>query len=313
MARQFTTVGFLGAGRTAAALAVGMAETAYPVVAAASRSLASAQALASRLPQCTALADPSELCQRCDVVFLTVPDDAIASAASVLPWRQGQGAVHCSGSLSLKVLADAREKGAAVGALHPLQAFASREYGHQLLAGSTFAIQGEGALGQWLQEVALRLKGHPISLKPQDGPLYHAAAVMSCGYVTTLLHAASSLWKAMGYSSEEALRALLPLARGTLSNMEVQGIVQGATGPMVRGDTGTIERHLKALSERAPEVLPLYCQAGMALVALAQERGSIGREQASELRRLLRSHLAKATKDASGLSMPEASASLERH
>lgn len=312
MPSQFATIGFIGAGRTATALAVGLLGAGYPVAAVASRSLASAQALAQKVPGCQALADPSELCQECDVVFVTVPDDAIASVASALPWRQGQGAVHCSGSLSLDVLAEAREKGAAVGALHPLQAFASREHGHHLLAGSTFAIQGEGALGQWLQEVALHLKGHPIPLRSEDGPLYHAAAVMSCGYVTTLLYAASSLWKAMGFSSEEALRALLPLARGTLSNMEVQGIVRGATGPVIRGDTGTIKRHLKALAERAPEVLPLYCQAGMALVALAQERRSIGPAQASELGRLLRSSLAQATSVASGLERPEAATSLER-
>ena len=311
MPSQFNTVGFIGAGRTATALALALTDAGYQVAAVASRSEASAQALTGKIPGCQAVVHLADLLQRCDAVFLTVPDDAIASVAAALPWRAGQGAIHCSGALSLDVLAPIRRRGALTGALHPLQTFANRDQRKHSLAGVTFAIEGEGTLGPWLKEVVLRLGGNPIQLSPQDRPLYHAAAVMSCGYVATLLESACALWEAMGFSREEAVKALLPLARGTLDNVESQGARNAATGPIMRGDAGTVRSHLAALSVRVPEVIPLYCQAGLAMLTLAQERRTIGTEQAEDMRQLLRSYLAQASNDVSGLETPEVVVSSE--
>lgn len=312
MPSQFTNLGFIGAGRTATALAFGLAKASYQVAAVSSRSAASAQSLAQKVQGCRALAHPADVLQSCEVVFLTVPDDAIASVAAALPWRPGQGAVHCSGALSLDVLAAARERGALVGALHPLQTFATRDASNYGLAGVTFAIEGEGSLGHWLEEVVRRMEGHSIHLSPQHRPLYHASAVMSCGYMATLLEAACTLWETMGFSREEAVKALLPLARGTLDNVEAQGARDAATGPITRGDTGTVRRHLAALATGAPDVVPLYCQAGLAMVDLAQERASINPEQARDMRQLLRTYLAQATNDSSGSERPEVAASSKR-
>ena len=303
--RNIWRVGFLGAGRTATALALALSSTGYQVAAVASRSLASARALASKLPGCEALADPSDLLQWCDVVFLTVPDDAIASVVAGLPWREGQGAVHCCGSLTMDVLAYARERGALVGGLHPLQTFATRASSAHSLAGSTFAVEGEGALRPWLEEVVQRLGGHAIHIRSQDRPLYHAAAVMACGYVATLLDAATVLWGAMGFSQEEALRALLPLAQGTLRNVETHGSRDAATGPIFRADTDTVRRHLMALAEAVPEVVPLYCQAGLATVAMALERGSIETGEAQQISELFNAYLASQVIDESSPSAEE--------
>ncbi len=286
---QFRTVGFIGAGRTATALALGLTKAGYQVSAVSSRSPASAQALAQKVPGCKAMPQPADVLKRCDVLFLTVPDDAIASLAGALPWRPGQGAVHCSGALSMEVLSAARDRGALVGALHPLQTFATRDGRGKSLAGVTFAIEGEGELGVWLEEAVRRLGGHSVSIAAQDRPLYHAAAVMSCGYVATLLDAAYALWEAMGFSREEAVKALLPLTRGTLDNVESQGARNAATGPIIRGDMGTVVTHLIALEARVPEAVPLYCQVGMSMVTLAHRQGAINMAQAAELGAFLRS------------------------
>ena len=295
MPSGFRTVGFIGAGRTATALAQGLNNAGYHVGVVASRAPASAHALAGKLPGCDALAAPGDLVQRCDIVFLTVPDDAIASLAAELPWREGQGVVHSSGALSLDALASPLEHSALVGGLHPLQTFATLEESDMSLAGFTFAIEGEGALRNWLEEVVRSLGGHAIHLRPQDRPLYHAAAVMSSGYVATLLDSATKLWETMGFSQEEALRALLPLTRGTLRNVESQGPRKGATGPILRGDAGTVRHHLETLAEMSPETIPLYCQAGLAMVALAPEQHLIDDEQAREMRHLLQSYLDRAS------------------
>lgn len=283
-------VGFIGAGRAGSALAAGLRGAGYRVEAVASRSPESARSLAARLPGTRALSDGEAVVEACDVVFLTVPDDAIASVARVLPWRPGQGAVHCSGALSLAPLREAAERGAVVGACHPLQTFPSRESGADLLSGSTFALETEGPLGPWLGEMAQRLGGRAIALGSEHRALYHAAAVLSCGYVSTILAAACRLWEAMGFSQEEALEALMPLARGTLANIADVGPAAAATGPIMRGDLDTVRRHLDALAERAPEGLALYCQMGLAMVGLAVERGSLDEGQAERLRELFRSY-----------------------
>ena len=293
MPSGFRTVGFIGAGRTATALAQGLNNAGYHVGAVASRSPASAHALAGKLPGCDALAASGDLIQRCDVVFLTVPDDSIASVAAELSWREGQGVVHCSGALSLDALTSPLERGALVGGLHPLQTFATLDESDMSLAGSTFAIEGESALRHWLEEVVQDLGGHAIHLRAEDRPLYHAAAVIGCGYVATLLDSATKLWEVMGFSQQEALRALLPLTRDTLRNVESHGPRKGATGPILRGDTGTVRHHLEALAERSPETIPPYCQSGLAMVPMALEQHLIDDEQAREMRHLLQSYLDK--------------------
>ncbi len=289
MNKRSYRIGFIGAGRAGTALAMGLAHAGYNVAAVASRTEAPAQALASCIPGCKATHASEEVLAACDIVFLTMPDDAIASVAASLPWRAGQAAVHCSGALSVEALHGAAERGAMTGCFHPLQTFASRQDGEAKLAGSAFAIEGEGWLRAWLTDAARKLGGFPVYIKAEDKALYHASAVMACGYVATLLDAASGLWEAMGMSREEGLRALLPLVKGTVATVEERGPRLGATGPIVRGDAGTVRRHLDALADRAPETLALYHELGLAMAALAQRRGSINDTQAEELRGLLES------------------------
>ena len=294
MDKDFQRIGFLGAGRTANALALGMSAVGYNVTAVASRSFDSARTLAARLPGCDPLPDPLDLIQRCDVVFLTVPDDVIASVAE-MPWQAGQGTVHCSGALSVDVLAPAHTRGAFIGALHPFLTFASPDTAPIAFSGCTFTVEGDGPLETWIEGVVRRLGGDAVHIAPADRPLYHASAVLACGYVTTLLDAAGQLWDGMGFSRERSLSALLTLAGATLRNVRDAGTHDGLTGPIVRGDAGTVRLHVEALAQRAPSVLPLYCQTGPAMVALASKRGSIGPDQAQQMAEVLESYLVSAS------------------
>ncbi len=291
MGNSFQRIGFVGAGRTATALSLAMRDAGYGVAAAASRSTESARRLADRLPGCEPLANLEDITSRCDVMFLTVPDDAMPSVTEALPWQAGHAVVHCSGALTLDVLDAAHENGALVGGLHPLQTFVGNDMNAAGLAGTTFAVQGDGTLREWLEEVVASLGGSTVSIGEHDRPLYHAAAVMSCGYLATMLDAACGLWESMGFSREEALRALLPLARGTLSNVESLGTRWGATGPIVRGDVETVRLHLETLAQRAPHILPLYCQAGLAMVSLTSLTTDKVPDKVGELKELLIAHM----------------------
>jgi predicted short-subunit dehydrogenase-like oxidoreductase (DUF2520 family) len=168
-----------------------------------------------------------------------------------------------------------------------LQTFAGIDQAVENLPGSTFAIEGEGELLEGLKEMALALEGYWIELKPGDKALYHAAAVFACNYAVTLVKLATDLWQLFDVSAPEATRALLPLLRGTVNNIERLGLPQCLTGPIARGDSGTIIRHIEALSKSAPKLIPVYCELGLDTIPLALAKGKIDQVKAVELQKLL--------------------------
>ena len=256
-------LGFVGAGRLASVLAVKLSEAGYAVAGVSSRKMSSAESLAERLPGCAALASVEELAEAAELVFITVPDDAIAAVAASVPWRAGLAAVHCSGSMELEVLAPAIER----GGFHPLQTFATPD---TELTGVTVAIEASGGLLEVLQEMALRLGCLPLRLPDGGRPLYHAAGAFGHNYIVTLFAQAVRLWRMLGYSEAQALQALLPLAKTSLINIERLGVAQALTGPIVRGDAGTIRRHLRALESNAPDLIPIYRELGEKSLELSQ-------------------------------------------
>jgi len=287
-APSLPTVAFIGAGTVGTALAVRLSEKGYPVVAAASRTLASAQALAARIEGCSAYASVEEATKAADLVFITTPDAAIGAVAAIVRWRAGQCVVHCSGVDSLDVLEPARQQGALVGAFHPLQSFASVEQALYNLPRSTFALEASSpALLETLRAMALSLEGMPVVLGAGDKVLYHASAVIACNYLVTLAKMATDLWEKLGVPRQDAIKALLPLVQGTVNNLEQVGLPNCLTGPISRGDVSTVEKHLRALVQRAPELLPAYQELGKQTIPIALAKGRLDLGKARQLRELL--------------------------
>lgn len=280
-------IGFIGAGTVGTALAYRLSQLGYPVVGVASRTLASAESLARRVQGCQAYPKVPDVADAADLVFLTTPDDAIAQVAGQVRWRAGQMVVHCSGADSAELLEPAQAAGAMVGVFHPLQTFASVEQAIANLPGSTFAVEGQGGILAVLQEMAQSLGGRWVVLQPQDKVLYHLAAVLASNYTITLTKLASDLWELFGADAREATQALLPLMRGTLNNIEEIGIPGCLTGPIARGDLGTIQKHLSAMERSAPWLLPLYRELGLQTIPIAQAKGKVEEERAEELRAVL--------------------------
>ena len=228
------------------------------------------------------------MAEAAEIIFITTPDGAIAPVASEVQWHPGQSVVHCSGADSTGTLEPARRSGAQVGAFHPLQAFASVEQAFANIPGSTFAIEAEEPLSNTLKDMAAVLGGHWIELKASDKVVYHAAAVFACNYLVTLVKMATDLWQAFSIPPDEATRALLPLLRGTLNNLENIGLPNALTGPIARGDTGTINKHLDALRKTAPALLSTYKELGLQTVPIAVAKGRIGGDKARELQEILK-------------------------
>jgi len=281
-------LGFIGAGTVGTALAVLLNSKGYQVVAVSSRSLTSADKLAKAVNGCRAYPSPQDVVNAAELIFITTPDDAVGSVAASLQWRQGKSVVHCSGAASTDILEPARQAGAMVGTIHPLQTLAGVKEAIENIPGSTFGIEAEEPLLSTLKEIATSLGGHPIELKAEDKVVYHAAAVIACNYFVTLVKTATDLWQTFNVPADQATRALLPLIRGTLHNIDTIGIPNCLTGPIARGDTGTISNHIKSLGKAAPAVLSVYRELGVQTIPVALAKGKINKQQANELETILK-------------------------
>ncbi|UCD54016.1 MAG: DUF2520 domain-containing protein, partial [Dehalococcoidia bacterium] len=175
-----------------------------------------------------------------------------------------------------------------VGCFHPLQTFADARRAMENIPGSTFALEAEEPLLTELKDMANALDGYWIELKASDKVLYHASAVIACNYLVTLVKLATDLWQTFDIPRGQAIRALLPLIRGTIHNIDTVGIPQCLTGPIARGDTGTIKKHLYALRKTAPDLLSTYQELGLRTIPLALAKGRINQRQAEELEAILK-------------------------
>jgi predicted short-subunit dehydrogenase-like oxidoreductase (DUF2520 family) len=282
-------LGFIGAGTVGTALAIRLSHKGYRVVAVSSRSRNSAEKLAQAVSGCQALDSNQAVADTAELVFITTPDDNIAPVAAEIKWHAGQSVVHCSGADSTEILEPARKQGAGTGVLHPLQTFASTEQAIANMPGSTFALEAEEPLLSVLKEMATALGGQWIELKAKDKVLYHAAAVIACNYLVTLVKLATDLWQTFDIPPQQATQALLPLLRGTINNIDAVGIPKCLTGPIARGDSGTVKKHLEALEKAAPDILPAYRELGRQTIPIARAKGRINDRQAQELEDILKS------------------------
>ena len=281
-------LGFIGAGTVGTALAVRLKGKGYPVAAVSSRSQTSAEKLAQAVGDCRVFDSNQAVADNTELVFITTPDDAIAPVVSEIKWHAGQSVIHCSGADSVDILKPAKELGAQVGAFHPLQTFASVKQAIENMPGSTFALEAEEPLLNTLKDMATALDGQWVELKASDKVLYHASAVIACNYLVTLVKLATDLWQTFNVPPPKATKALLPLLRGTLHNIDTVGIPQCLTGPIARGDIGTINKHLDALEQTAPHLLPTYRELGQQTIPIALAKGKINESRAQELEALLK-------------------------
>ena len=279
-------LGIIGAGRVGTGLALSFARAGRKVVAVASRSAASARRLARRVPG-SRVSSPQEAADRADVVFLTVPDDEIEAVASGVRWRAGAACVHCSGAGDLDLLRKPAAEGAQVGGFHPLRMFGEPGKSFEM-RGCAVAIAGTEPLAMELERLARAIAARPLRLPEGGRALYHAAANFSGAFAIALIAETVALWKKLGMSEDDAMRALLPLLRGSADNAEKLGTA-GALGSVVaRGDVGTIRRHLDALARTAPESLELYRLLSLRTIPLAIAKGTLSPRVAAEIAALLK-------------------------
>lgn len=280
-------LGIVGGGPVGRTLAAAFSAAGWPVAAGSSRSDAGRAALAAMVPGMPVFEEPAAVLDEVEICFLTVPDDAIGSVAASLRLYGGQAIVHTSGLLDSTILEPAMAAGTLKGSFHPLVPFADPERALVALRGSTIAIEGDAPLVPLLAQLAEAIGGQPVSLPVGSKPAYHAGAVLAAGGLLGLYDAIAELGRAVGLDESAALTIYGPLSRQALADAEALGIAAALTGPIVRGDVGTLRAHLVALAQGAPGALELYRVVGRRELELAVRRGAIDDARAAEIRAVL--------------------------
>ena len=245
-------------------------------------------------------ATPEEVAAVSHLVLLAVPDDAIIPVTARIQWSANQYVVHLSGAMSARVLSAATERDAAVAALHPLMTFTRALTSSPLdkiqeqLRGCVWALEtSDEPLRATLQTMVTALGGKVAVLSENDRIPYHIAGVLASNYVVTLMGAAVALWESFGEDASLAREALLPLVRASVENLAAMPPSAALSGPIARGDLGTLHAHLNWLASAAqtsPGMSVLrdaYLALARLTVPLAEAKETLTTERASAILALL--------------------------
>jgi predicted short-subunit dehydrogenase-like oxidoreductase (DUF2520 family) len=232
----------------------------------------------------------SEVTEDFDILFISTPDDTIGEIAErITPQIKGRVnfyAGHFSAIVPSSVLQPLKNKGGHIGSLHPLQTFTSPEETINTFAGTYICIEGDNEAVNLFSGLAAEIGGKPFSISTDKKPLYHAAAVIACNYLVTLINEAQRLLQEIGINQENAAKMLLPLIKATVKNIESVGIPKALTGPVARGDIATLLNHIENIKEKTPDFLELYGILGLKTIEISLAKGQIKDETARKMKQI---------------------------
>lgn len=266
-------IGFIGAGKVGCAFGKYLKDNDFDVVGYYSRKFESAQKGAKEV-EGIAFGNLQELLDLTQLIFITTPDDAIKKVADEISEyyniKKGQIFVHMSGALSSKELNFLKQKGAYVYSLHPLQSFADIESAYESLKFTVFTLEGDKEKINILKDILKKCGNRYFTITEDLKGLYHASACVVSNYLVTLIDYGLKFYEIMGVDEELAIEAVYPLIKGTIENIRKLGPKKALTGPIKRGDVGTIVKHIESLESFAPELLKLYKILGFETVKLTE-------------------------------------------
>ncbi|MFG2063387.1 Rossmann-like and DUF2520 domain-containing protein [Micromonospora sp. NPDC048871] len=279
------TVGVIGAGRVGATLGAALTAAGHRVVATTGSSGASQARVALLLPTVSRRRACEVARAATDLLLIAVPDDALAGVVADLAaqgaLRPGQVVAHTSGAHGLGVLAPAAAVGARPLALHPAMTFTGTPDDLSRLPGISYGVTAPADLRPLAARLVADLGGVPEWIGESDRPLYHAALAHGANHLVTLVNEAADRLRDAGVTQPE--KVLAPLLRAALENALRLGD-DALTGPVARGDAGTVARHLTQLAAIAPESVEAY----LALARRTADRAvAAGRLRPAEAQPLL--------------------------
>ena len=261
-------VGIIGPGRAGTALGAALCQAGHEVTAVAAVSDASVRRAREHFPAAT-ITEPAGVIAGAGLILLTVPDDALPGLVSGLAATGapvgGRLLAHTSGRHGTAVLDPATRLGALPLALHPVMTFTGRGDDVPRMQGISFGVTAPGPLRPVAEALVIEMGGEPVYIAEENRGLYHAALAGAANHLITLVTESCDLLAAAG--ARDPARMLSPLLFAALDNALRLGDA-GLTGPVARGDAGTVAGHLAALRAAAPEALAVY----VALARLTADR-----------------------------------------
>ncbi len=275
-------IGFIGAGKAGCSLgkyfavygnAAGLEVSGY-------YSLLEEEARwAEKFTQSKCFKNPEEVVCASDITILSTPDGAVSEVWDTLDKKLLAGKIicHLSGSLSSDVFSNSRDYGVEPISIHPMFAFSNKESVYEQLKNVSFTLEGsERAVTVW-RDIFSRLGNPTIRMEASLKGKYHAAASILSNHVIAVLATGYELLMECGFSKEEARSFSQTLVMDNVEHVIKDGVTNALTGPIERGDTGTVNTHFSVLNE---EQAKLYRACGRKLLKLAKEKNP-GRDYSS--------------------------------
>jgi len=276
-------VGVVGTGRVGAVLGAALSRAGHRVVAAYGVSDASRSRAAELLPG-VPLRSPAQVLEVADLVLLTVPDDPLAGLVEGLvatdAVRPGLLLVHTSGRFGTAVLDPATRAGALPLALHPAMTFTGTAVDLERLPGATFGVTAPEPLWPVAEALVVEMGSEPVRVAEESRALYHAALAHGANHLVTLVADSLDLLRAAGVDDPAA--SLAPLLSAALDNSLRSGDA-ALTGPVARGDAGTVATHVEEIARVAPEAAGTYVALARRTAARALAAGRLRATDAEPL------------------------------
>ena len=225
-----------------------------------------------------------------DITLICVDDGSIQGACEALAasFKVGSVVGHCSGSLDSSILKSAQRRGCSVASCHPLNTFPDIELSLQRFAstdhGSYMYSEGDADALSVLLDIFEHAGFNNTCIEREAKPLYHAACVFACNYLTSLVDMSLETASDAGLNKQSFWMSLQPLIQSTLENITANGTVGALSGPIARGDHATVERHMLALGQRSESLTSSYADLGLTALEIAIKKGELSNGDIARLK-----------------------------
>ncbi|MBM7051608.1 MULTISPECIES: Rossmann-like and DUF2520 domain-containing protein [unclassified Rothia (in: high G+C Gram-positive bacteria)] len=277
-------IGIISAGKVGAVLGAALTSAGHAIVGVYAKSEESQERARTLLPQAPLMEIP-QIVEKSEVILLAVPDDALAPLVAWIaehtPLQSGQIILHTSGRYGVGILKPATDKGAIGLAIHPAMTFTGLSLDLARLHNTSFGVSGAAPFLPIAQALAVEMGGEPVIIAEGDRPLYHAALAHASNHLVTITGQSMQILASLGI--ENPARYLEPLVRASLDNALASG-ESALTGPVVRGDSQTVEAHTEvlhgfAVEENAQDIEVAYRALARATAQRAHAHQALNDEQ----------------------------------
>ncbi|GLT16859.1 hypothetical protein GCM10007938_06360 [Vibrio zhanjiangensis] len=242
----------------------------------------------------TPIANLSDM-EQADLYMITTADGVLSEVCDhmldVHNFKQGSVIFHCSGVAPSSLFKRAQKYGCHIASVHPVKSFADPAIAVSDFEGTFCAVEGDKKALDILEECFQSIGGQIFTINTNKKALYHGATVMACNNLVALIEAAASMYIDSGLDRQTALKVMEPIVRGTITNVFTLGTVSALTGPIARGDSETVRKHLDALTDDDGMLIDVYCSLGKWALNLSKQQGSAATEAIEDIKMQLEQKL----------------------